>query len=357
MQSLSRRSAHGRTLALVLVLCLLAGMVTACGGSSAPTQGTVPDRAAASAAPAIAAAPTAAAAGGRSAASSAPAASGGTTGQPTGASAAPSSAPRSGTTGQTVPASTAPAPTNVQPRLLIKTGTLGLTVQDVDAAFGRAGAIARQYGGDVLQYTNSKNGDRRVADVTLQVDSGQFEAAMAALRELPDVVERRTDKAEATDVTEEFVDIQAQITNLEATERQLRDIMAKATRTEDILTIQREITSVRSQIERLQGRANYLDRRAALSTISLHLETPAVVAPPSPPPAPPEIAGWRFTTVVANAWASSLQVLQGVGTVVISVAVFCWWILPLAALAIVGFRLLRRRGRGGATGGVASAGD
>jgi len=348
------RFARGRTLTVVLALCLLMGMLNACGGSPGPTQSTMPDRGGTSSYSSGAAAAPTAAAGDRAAASSAPAVSGGTTGQAASASSAASSAPQSGTTGQTAPASTAPAPINAQPRLLIKTGTLGLTVQDVDAAFGRAGAIARQYGGDVLQYTNSKNGDRRVADVMLQVDSGQFEAAMAALRELPDVVERRVDKAEATDVTEEFVDVQAQITNLEATERQLRDIMAKATRTEDILNIQREITSVRSQIERLQGRANYLDRRAALSTISLHLETPVAV---TVPPTPPEIAGWRFTTVVANAWAASLQLLQGLGTIVISIAVFCWWLLPLGALALIGFRLLRRRGRGGATGGVVSAGD
>lgn len=342
------RSARGRTLAVVLMFCLLMGVLTACGGSSAPTQGVIPERGAASSAPSVsggAPAPTAAAtyaAGAmpQSAASTAP------------KSVAPSTG--GGATGQTAPASTAPAPTNVQPRLLIKTGTLGLTVQDVDAAFGRAGAIARQYGGDVLQYTNSKNGDRRVADVTLQVDSGQFEAAMAALRELPDVVDRRVDKAEATDVTEEFVDVQAQITNLEATERQLRDIMAKATRTEDILNIQREITNVRGQIDRLQGRATYLDRRAALSTISLHLETPVAAATP---PTPPEVAGWRFTKVVANAWASSLQLLQGIGTVVITLAVFFWWLVPLAALTFLGFRLLRRRGRGRATGSIASAGN
>jgi len=343
------RSARGRTLTLVLMLCLLMGVLTACGGSSAPTQSAMPERGAASSALSVsggAPAPTAAAA--YAAAGAMPS---------TAASSAPRAAaavPTSAAIGQAAPASTAPAPTNVQPRLLIKTGTLGLTVQDVDAAFGRASAIARQYGGDVLQYTNSKNGDRRVADVTLQVDSGQFEAAMAALRELPDVVERRVDKAEATDVTEEFVDVRAQITNLEATERQLRDIMAKATRTEDILNIQREITNVRGQIDRLQGRANYLDRRAALSTISLHLETPVAVAPP---PAPPEVAGWRFTTVVANAWASSLQLLQGIGTIAITLAVFFWWLFPLATLAFVGFRLLRRRGRGRATGGVASAGD
>lgn len=233
--------------------------------------------------------------------------------------------------------------------MLVKTGTLGLVVKDVDTSFGRIGVIARQYGGDVLQYTNSKSGENRVADVTLQVDSVQFDAAMTALRELPDVIERRTDKAEATDVTEEFVDVNAQITNLTATENQLRDIMAKATRTEDILNIQREITNVRGQIDRLQGRANYLDRRAALSTIAVHLEMPAAVA------VEPQLTGWRFTATVANAWHASLLLLQGVATIAISVAVFCWWLLPLGALAVFGLRALRRRGRANRV--AAPAGD
>ena len=345
------RSTRNRTLALTLMLSLLLGLLTACGGSAVPTQSTTSDRGGTTSSSGGGVAPSYSGGG---AASSAPAAA--SSAPNTAASSAPRAAvavPTSAASGQTASSSSAPAPTNVQSRLLIKTGTLGLTVQDVDAAFGRVGAIARQYGGDVLQYTNSKSDERRVADVTLQVDSGQFEAAMAALRELPDVVERRNDKAEATDVTEEFVDVQAQITNLEATERQLRDIMAKATRTEDILTIQREITNVRGQIDRLQGRANYLDRRAALSTISLHLETPVATTTPTPP----EVAGWRFTTVVANAWASSLQLLQGIGTVVITLVVFFWWFFPLAALAFFGFRSLRRRGRGRPTGNAVSAGD
>ena len=244
-------------------------------------------------------------------------------------------------------ASPGPAPR----RLLIKTGTLGLVVSDVDVTFGRISAIAQQYGGEVSQYTNSKSGERRLGTVTILVDSAQFEAAMTALREMSGIVERRADKAESTDVSEEFADVQAQITNLEATERQLRGIMEKATRTEDILNIQREITNVRGQIERLRGRANYLDRRAAMSTIAINVETPVVAGPGTP-----NGTGWRFTTVVADAWAASLRALQAVATVVITIAVFLWWLLPLLALGVLAWRLRRRRsGRGDAAGSPPAA--
>jgi hypothetical protein len=113
-------------------------------------------------------------------------------------------------------------------------------------------------------------------------------------------------------------------------------VLDKATRTEDILAVQREITNVRGQIDRLQGRANFLERRAAMSTITLHLE------PEGGPVGPRPAASWRLSEVVTNAWNSSLRVLQGLLTVVVSVAVFSWWLLPLLGL---GWLALRRAGR------------
>lgn len=327
----------GRNLSLSLALLLLSLLVvlTACGGPSSSKSAPGNDTSSGSASSSA-----------RSPAFEAPAAVSGA------APVAPGGMPTAGAATQPGSGSTQDSPGVAPRRLLIKSGTLGLVVSDVDAMFGRISAIAQQYGGEVSQYTNSKSGERRFGTVTILVDSAQFEAAMTALRGMNGIVERRTDKAESTDVSEEFADVQAQITNLEATERQLRGIMEKATRTEDILNIQREITTVRGQIERLQGRANYLDRRAAMSTIVLNLETPVVAGPSTP-------AGsdWRFTKVVSEAWAASLQALQVVATVVITAVVFFWWLLPLLALGVLAWRLWRRRrsGRGGAAGSPPAA--
>lgn len=221
-------------------------------------------------------------------------------------------------------------------RQIIKTGRLSLVVRDVDSAVAQARAIAQQYGGDVLQETNSKAGAGRIADLTLQVESARFDDAMAALRGLSGLVERRDDQTTSQDVTEEYVDVKAQVTNLEATERQLRALMDKATRTEDILAIQRELTNVRGQIDRLQGRLNYLERRSSFSTIVLHLEP---VGAPSARPA------WRFTEVLARAWRSSLIVLEGIATGAIFVGVFALWLVPLALLVWFVWRAVTRRTR------------
>lgn len=232
----------------------------------------------------------------------------------------------------------AAVPASDQPRLLIKTGTLSLVIKDIDASFGQIGAIARQYGGDVLQYTTTKTGDARVMDIVIQVDSREFENAMQALRNLPDVAERKVDKAESQDVTEEFVDIQSQLTNLKLTEEQLRGILEKSTRTEDILAVQRELTNVRGQIEKLQGRANYLERRANLSNIAIHLEMPPITAGSASNPS----SGRSFTGAIARAWSNSLAMLETVAIAVASVIVFCWWLVPLLLVGWLALRLARR---------------
>ncbi len=227
----------------------------------------------------------------------------------------------------------------VTTRQLIKTGTVSMVVQDVDVSFEDALKIAQENGGDLLQYTNTKTGDRRVADLILQVDSKNFEQAMKALRGMKGIIERKVDKADVKEVTDEVVDVQAQIKNLEITEQQLRALLERTNRTDEILTIQREINNVRVQIDRLQTRGNQLADQSDLSTITLHLESGPPVAPPSESPA---TTAWDPGTIIGRAWYASLAILQGVGTVVITIAVFCWWMVPLLLVAWFLYRRYRR---------------
>ena len=208
-------------------------------------------------------------------------------------------------------------------------------LNDVDSGMSQVRAVAKQHGGDVLQENATKSGEYRVADMVIQVPSDRFDDVMAALRGLNGLVDRPVDRTTSQDVTEEYVDLQAQIKNLQATEGKLLELQGKATRMEDILSLQREITNIRGQIDRLQGRANYLDKRSAMSTINLHLQPEGVAARPSQP-------AWRFGEVLARAWARSLVVFQGLATVLINLAVFALWLLPLALVGWLAWRFLRR---------------
>ena len=70
-----------------------------------------------------------------------------------------------------------------------------------------------------------------------------------------------TEASGSQDVTEEYVDLGANLRNLQASESAILKLMDKATQIQDVLALQRELTNVRGQIERIQGRKTYLERR------------------------------------------------------------------------------------------------
>jgi hypothetical protein len=329
MMRLVRTRARWLIPALLVGVLVIAGVVVGMGGNSAQNSAAEPPTSSESARagdsgfaakPAAQSAPAAAPAGGGAANSSA----GGAGSAATGAQQSqPSGHPSTNTTQPNAP------------RQIIKTGTLSLVLNDVDSGMSQVRAVAKQHDGDVLQENATKSGDHRVADMVIQVPSDRFDDVMVALRGLNGLVDRPVDRTSSQDVTEEYVDLQAQIKNLQATEGKLLELQGKATRMEDILSLQREITNIRGQIDRLQGRANYLDKRSAMSTINLHLQ-------PEGAPARTGQPAWRFGEVLARAWARSLVVFQGMATVLINVAVFALWLLPLALVGWLAWRFLRR---------------
>jgi hypothetical protein len=88
----------------------------------------------------------------------------------------------------------------------------------------------------------------------------------------------------ATDVTGQYVDLQARIGALEATRQQYLTIMTRATSIGDVLSVQDDLDSVQTQIEQLQGQLQLLTSQTAYSTVTVTVNEPT--APPRPAPVP-----------------------------------------------------------------------
>ena len=216
-------------------------------------------------------------------------------------------------------------------RLVVKTAEIGIRAGDVRGSAEEARRAAERFGGEVLSSRIYVGSGPVSADLVLSVPSGEFEVALDELRGLGDRV--TTDTVEGQDVTEEFVDLESRERNLLAAEESLLTLYDRAESVEDTLTVERELTDIRGQIEEVQGRIRYLERRTATSEIVLHLEP--VVAPA------PAKETWSAYSVAARAWVASLDVLQAAATATISAVVFCWWLVPPLAVGV----LLWRRGR------------
>lgn len=293
-----------RSLALAL---LLAVALVACAPAAKPTAESPPG--------------PAPAAGGQSAHP----ASEGLAGQPANAP-APSA---DGQLSQALP----PVPA-VLDRLLIRTITLTLGVEDVQASFHAVGRIAAEAGGMVTKASFNQEGERQMATITIRVppDEATVNRTLAQLRALVGERGRILDESvSSNDVTEEYSDLEAQLRALRATEARLLALLEKAQRLEEILPLERELTNLRTQIDRLEGRRRLLERQTALATITVVLRELGALERPS--------GGWDPRRVFQEAAQALGWTLRDLLTVLIWLVVW----LPVYAVPIAIFWWLRRR--------------
>lgn len=153
--------------------------------------------------------------------------------------------------------------------LLVYTAALGLAAYDVEDKLDRVELLARERGGFLASRTNDR--------VIVRVPARQFQAALAAIQELGDVITRQVDVA---DVGEEFRDTQTRIETLERMRSRLEELLADADDVEDALAVEQQLERIVLQLETLKGRLRYLSDRVAYSTISVRF---AERAPQSEP--------------------------------------------------------------------------
>jgi hypothetical protein len=225
-------------------------------------------------------------------------------------------------------------------RMVIRTAQLTVEVQDMEQAIAQARAIASRNGGFVsasnTRVEKVNDQDRTVADLTLQVRSQSADAAVSDLRALGKVT---TESSGSQDVTEEYVDLDSNLRNLQASEAAILKLMDRATQIQDVLSLQRELTNVRGQIERIQGRKTYLERRTDMATITLSLRLP-----PAAGSQPTAGGAWDPLAVAQRGWQASLAVLRGVAEVLIVAVAFSWWLVPFVLIGAYVWNA--RRGRG-----------
>jgi hypothetical protein len=236
-------------------------------------------------------------------------------------------------------------------RKIIRTARLELEVENVRAAVAEVEDIAVAAGGFVSgssvfidEPSKSDDGDdeppRRTetATVTIRVPADAYRSVVGQLRGVAEEV--KSESSEASEVTEEYTDLQARLRNQEATEAQLLELLTKAETIPDILTVQDRISQVRLEIERVQGRINVLDSLTDLATITVQL---AALVPPAEEPGE---QGWAEEAWDA-AWEGSQTAAMVLGTVaIVGGVVLAWLAVPALVITIVIAIAWWRFGRG-----------
>jgi hypothetical protein len=201
-------------------------------------------------------------------------------------------------------------------RMIIKNADVRLMVEDTDVAIDRATQIIGDAGGYIVSsrvwYQDYYGSNLKYASITIGVPVVEFEQVLGRLRRLAVRVVDET--AAGDDVTEQYVDLQSELENLEATRARIQEFLKDAKTIDEALRINQELANIEAQIEQIKGRMNYLNDRSAYSTITVNLEPelPALTPVPTMTPVP-----WNPGETFGEAKSTVTALYQGVGNFMI----------------------------------------
>jgi len=175
-------------------------------------------------------------------------------------------------------------------RKIIKNADVRLLVQDTNVAVSRTTQIISDLGGYIISsriwYQDYYGNNLMYATITIGIPVDEFEHALNRLRDLS--IRVLDENASGEDVTDQYVDLQSQLVNLEATRARIQEFLKDTKTIEEALRINQELANIEAQIEQIKGRMNFISDRSAFSTITVNFEPefPILTATPTPTIAP-----------------------------------------------------------------------
>jgi hypothetical protein len=228
----------------------------------------------------------------------------------------------------------------VTERKIVRNADLQLETDAPEGAQQKITAIAEGKGGFVVESQQSssdvRSATRDLVTMTVRVPSEKFGETLEEIRRTANRVVVETVKSD--DVTEEFIDIEAQLKAKKALEAQFLEIMKRADTVDDVLGVQRQLSEVRGEIERIEGRRRFLENQAALSTIKVRLQTPTALAANS------EGFGYRLKESFGDGLNAALNFILGLVSFAVAALPFLIFIV-LPIYLIVRYVLKKRRKR------------
>lgn len=210
--------------------------------------------------------------------------------------------------------------------LIIKSAEMRLLVEDSDQAIDRLTQIVGDSGGYIISsrvwnQTHYDGENYKYATVTIGIPVESFERTLNRLRGIS--LEVLDETASGEDVTDQYVDLQSQLTNLEATRERIKSFLEDAQNVDEALRINQQLSEIERQIEEIKGRINYLQDRSSYSTITVNIEPelPEIEPTPTPEPAP-----WAPSETVESAWKTLSRAYQGI------VELLIWFLLVVVPI-------------------------
>jgi hypothetical protein len=173
------------------------------------------------------------------------------------------------TSGET-PAAPPPQPDSLS-ALVIRTGAVALSADDVDQARFDVLKIVAQHAGQVTEEETRTNddGDVKTSLMVLRIPSADFAEVMSQLEKVADL---QMSTSNSEDVTTKVIDNQVRIRVERRSIARIQTLLDRARTIRDIVRIESQLTRRQANLNSTLRRQAYLRDQTSLSTISVALE-------------------------------------------------------------------------------------
>ena len=150
--------------------------------------------------------------------------------------------------------------------MIVRTAQLSLTTTGFDRVRDRISEVLKRHQGYIGELNvSSPAGAARTLEATLRVPADQLEAAITELKSLGRV---ESESQSGEEVTAQYVDLEARLTNARNTEQRLTDLLRQRTgKLSDVLAVEKSIDEVRGSIERMEAEKKGLGNRVNFANL------------------------------------------------------------------------------------------
>jgi len=223
-------------------------------------------------------------------------------------------------------------------RRIVRNASIEMVVQHPAEVADRITVIAEKLGGYLVS-ADGVGQNVPTANVTVRVPVAHFEEARAEFHDLGVRIEN--EKFEAQDVTQQYVDQDASIRNLQAEEFQYLEILKRANDINSMMLVAGKLSQVRGEIEKKQAEFNSLSHQTETVAIAVSLRTEREE----------QILGlnWRLGYEVKLALRDGLESLANYATAMMTILFYLpavvLWVGTCLAAVVIGRRAVLWAGR------------
>jgi Domain of unknown function (DUF4349)/Putative zinc-finger len=228
--------------------------------------------------------------------------------------------------------------------MIVRTAALTISTGTFDAARQAVDRILRDHHGYAadLQVDSPQNAGRTLT-ATLRVPASELDATLAELKKLGRVEQ---ESQSGNEVTRQYTDLSARLSNSRTTEQRLLQILQqRAGKMQDVLSVEQEIDRVRGDIEQMEAEKKNLENQVQFATLNLKLNEEYKASLEITPPS----TGSRLHNAAVEGWSTLVD--SAVSLVLFLLAdgpVILLWLMVFGALFLLLRRVWRRARPAGA---------